>query len=53
LADTHGLRAAYDAHYLALAQHLACDFWTDDQRLLRSLAGALPFVRDLDSDPAP
>ena len=24
---------AYDAHYLALAQHLSCDFWTADRRL--------------------
>ena len=45
LADAHGLPAAYDAHYLALAQHLGCDFWTDDRRLLRAVGGALPFVR--------
>ena len=45
IADTYGLAAAYDAHYIALAQHLDCDFWTDDRRLLRALAGRLPFVR--------
>lgn len=32
LADTHGLPAADDAHYLALAQDLGCDFWTGDRR---------------------
>ena len=25
--------AVYDAHYLALAESLGCDFWTADQRL--------------------
>src|SRR5437660_1363286 len=30
LSDAHGLPAAYDAHYLALAQQLGCPFWTDD-----------------------
>lgn len=45
LADAYGLPAAYDAHYMALARSLGCDLWTDDQRLLRTLAGRLPFVR--------
>ena len=39
--------AAYDAHYIALAQIVGCDFWTADQRLLNALNGRLPFVRDL------
>lgn len=47
LADTHGLPAAYDAHYVAVAESLGCDLWSDDRRLLRSLAGAFPFVRPL------
>lgn len=47
LADTYGLPAAYDGHYLALAQHLRCDFWTADQRLLNRLGIALPFVNAL------
>jgi predicted nucleic acid-binding protein len=47
LADIHGLPAAYDAHYLALAEHLRCDLWTDDQRLLRMVRHSLPFVRDI------
>jgi predicted nucleic acid-binding protein len=45
LAVAYNLPAAYDAHYVALAQELGCDLWTDDQRLLRLVGGALPFVR--------
>jgi predicted nucleic acid-binding protein len=52
IADAYGLRAAYDAHYIALAQVVGCDLWTDDERLLRQLAGALPSVRALVSYPA-
>ena len=47
LAAAHGLPAAYDAHYLAVAESLGCVFWTDDQWLLRASAGRLPFVRPL------
>jgi predicted nucleic acid-binding protein len=47
VADLYGLPAAYDAHYVALAQESSCDLWTDDQRLLRLLGGALPFVRGI------
>jgi predicted nucleic acid-binding protein len=44
IADTYGLPAAYDAHYIALAEEQGADLWTDDQRLLRGLAGRVPFV---------
>lgn len=47
LADAYGLPAAYDAHYLALAEQLNCTLWTDDRRLLRTLAGRLPYVRPI------
>lgn len=47
LAHAFGLPAAYDAHYVALAETLSCDLWTDDRRLLRTLAGRLPFVRPI------
>ena len=47
LADTYGLPAAYDAHYLALAEQLGCTLWTDDRPLLRILEGRLPFVRPI------
>jgi predicted nucleic acid-binding protein len=45
LSVAYDLPAVYDAHYVALAQQLGCDLWTDDRRLLRNLAGRLPFVR--------
>ena len=45
LADDHGLPAVYDAHYVALAQVLGCELWTDDRHLVRLLAGQLAFVR--------
>ena len=52
LADAYGLPAVYDAHYVVVAQHLGCDLWTDDQRLLRAVGGVLPFVRWIgDFDP--
>jgi predicted nucleic acid-binding protein len=47
LADTFNLPAAYDAHYLALAERERCDFWTADRRLLNAVGGRLPYVRDL------
>jgi predicted nucleic acid-binding protein len=51
IADRHGLPAAYDAHYVALAELSGCALWTDDQRLLNTLAGSLPFVRWIASYP--
>lgn len=47
LADDYGLPAAYDAYYVALAEFAGCDLWTADERLLKQLAGRLPFVRAL------
>jgi predicted nucleic acid-binding protein len=52
LADALGLPATDDAHYLALAEHLGCELWTDDQRLLRQVAESLPFVRWIGDHPA-
>jgi predicted nucleic acid-binding protein len=52
LADAFGLPATYDAHYLALAEDLGCELWTDDQRLMRQVATSLPFVRWLGDHPA-
>jgi predicted nucleic acid-binding protein len=43
LARTHGLKAAYDAHYLATARRFAADLFTADARLARAVD--LPFVK--------
>ncbi len=42
-----GLPAAYDPHYLALAEREQCDYWTADTRLWNSIGGKLPWVRRL------
>jgi predicted nucleic acid-binding protein len=47
LAEQFQPRAAYDMHYVALAQIAGCELWTADQRLLNALGGRLPFVRPL------
>ena len=44
LTEAHNL-GAHDAHYVALAERLGCAFWTSDERMLRAVAGRLPFVR--------
>ena len=35
----------YDAHYLALAEYLACEFWTADKRLVRAVKDTLSWVK--------
>ncbi len=37
--------ATYDAHYIALAEHHACDMWTADRRLVRAAQRRFPAVR--------
>lgn len=43
-AARFSLPAAYDAHYLALADRLSAQFWTTDRRLANSVRSALPWV---------
>lgn len=45
LAAQFGLPAAYDAHYLALAEMRRCPLWTSDRRLVNALDGRFPLLR--------
>ncbi|MGC9394913.1 MAG: type II toxin-antitoxin system VapC family toxin [Anaerolineae bacterium] len=51
LAEKLNRPTAYDAHYLALAEMLHCDFWTADRRLYNAAAATLPWVHSLDEIP--
>lgn len=45
LARTHRLNSIYDTLYVALADMLEADLWTDDRGLLSSVGQTLPWVR--------
>ncbi|MCA1666314.1 MAG: type II toxin-antitoxin system VapC family toxin [Thermomicrobia bacterium] len=45
MAGRFALPAAYDAHYLALAERLGATFVTTDQRLVNAVQAALPWVQ--------
>lgn len=45
VADRLGRPAAYDAHYLALAEHLGCEFWTADERLVNAVREIATWVK--------
>lgn len=45
IASRFNRPAAYDAHYLALAEHLNCEFWTADKRLYNAISDQLSWVR--------
>jgi predicted nucleic acid-binding protein len=45
LARRLGLRSTYDAHYLALADDLDCEFWTADERLYNTVRERFPLIR--------
>lgn len=44
MAQRLALPAAYDAHYLALAEWLGGSMWTADRRLARAVGDQLPWV---------
>ena len=45
IARQFNVKAAYDPHFLALAERLECDLWTADKDLHRSVAPHLTWVR--------
>lgn len=45
LGQQFGLPAAYDSHYLALAESKECELWTADTRLWNSTRGKLAWLR--------
>ncbi len=56
LADELNQNAAYDAHYLALAEVVGCEIWTADERLYRVARPSIGNVRwigELDGPEAP
>lgn len=48
IAKELGLGTTYDAHYLALANILNCEFWTRDAKLARAAQGKYKRVRLLE-----
>ncbi|HVB25294.1 MAG TPA: type II toxin-antitoxin system VapC family toxin [Ktedonobacteraceae bacterium] len=48
LAQKYGFNAAYDAHFLVLAERKKCEFWTADARMWKAVRKDLPWVRLLD-----
>jgi predicted nucleic acid-binding protein len=47
LAADFNRPTAYDTHYLALAEHLGCAFWTADQKLFNVVSEKLDWVNFL------
>ncbi len=45
LASQLQQNAAYDAHYLALAESVGCELWTADERLYRAASPSIDNVR--------
>jgi predicted nucleic acid-binding protein len=50
LARQFGLPAAYDAHFLELAERKGCELWTDDIQMWRTVQGKLDWVRYMSDD---
>lgn len=48
LAERFSLPAAYDAHYLALAEQSGSEFWTADRQLAQAVQGDLPWVHTIE-----
>lgn len=52
LARQFGI-SAYDAAYVAVAEHLHADLWTADRPLHRAVSGELGWVRQIEDYPLP
>jgi len=50
LAQRYERPTAYDASYLALAEDAGCELWTADVRLVKAVAGALPWLKTLSGE---
>jgi len=48
MAERFNLAAAYDSHYLALAEILGAQFWTADSKLVRALGSAPDWIHLLE-----
>ena len=53
LASLLKQNAAYDAHYLALAENFGCELWTADERFYRAASPSIDNVRWLGEFVAP
>ena len=47
LAQQYSLPATYEAHYLAVAEHEKCEYWTADSRLCNAIRDKLSWVHQL------
>lgn len=47
LANKYNLTAAYDPHYLALAEREGCELWTADTRMWKAVQSKISWVHDL------
>lgn len=47
IAQQIAQQQSYDAQYLALAERLGAEYWTDDRRFVHAAAGTFPAVRRL------
>lgn len=45
LARRFDLKAAYDAHYLAVSEHLGCELWTTDKKSFNGAQAKCDWVR--------
>jgi predicted nucleic acid-binding protein len=44
-AQQYDRPTAHDSAYLATAEHAGCDLWTAGARLIKAVAGALPWLK--------